>query len=125
MPRRRRLLALPAAILLAATMITAYATTYEVTASVLNVRSGPGTAYAVKGKLVQGDTVEVMTLEGPWALISLGGARDGYVSAGYIVKAIEADVAQPAQPLGLASQPADDAVAVMASGVLPDDLPPG
>jgi N-acetylmuramoyl-L-alanine amidase len=122
MPSRRRLLALPAAILFAATMTTAYATTYEVTASVLNVRSGPGTVYAVKGKLVQGDQVEVMTIEGPWARISLGAERDGYVSMGYIAEAKQAD---SAQELSLASQPTDDAVAVMAQGVLPDDLPPG
>jgi len=122
MPGRRRLLAHTAAIIMAATMTTAYATTYEVTASVLNVRSGPGTAYAVKGKLVRGDQIEVMTIEGPWALISLGGEKSGYVSTGYIIQAKEAETATE---LSLASKPTDDAVAVMASGVLPDDLPPG
>lgn len=124
MPSRRRLLAQTAAILFAAAMTTAYATTYEVTASVLNVRSGPGTAFAVKGKLVWGDQVEVMTIEGPWALISLGTEKNGYVSTSYI-QAKQADTAETAEELSLASQPTDDAVAVMASGVLPDDLPPG
>ena len=75
MPKRRRLLALLIANVMAAALTTAYATTYEVTASVLNVRTGPGTVYAVKAKLVQGDTVEVKTLEGPWALISLAARK--------------------------------------------------
>lgn len=117
MPKRRRLLALLIANVMAAALTTAYATTYEVTASVLNVRTGPGTVYAVKAKLVQGDTVEVKTLEGPWALISLGGEKEGYVSTGYLAKTADAQFAYDA---------GEEAVAVMATtGVLPDDLPAG
>ncbi|HWP79757.1 MAG TPA: NlpC/P60 family protein [Candidatus Acidoferrum sp.] len=124
MPEHKRLLSMLAANLLAVGLTTAYAATYEVTASVLNVRSGPGTAYAISGKLVRGDTVEVKTIEGPWALISLGGERVGYVSSSYIA-ATDAAAPAPVETSRGAVQRPDDAVAVMAAGVDPDDLPPG
>ncbi|HWQ51390.1 MAG TPA: SH3 domain-containing protein, partial [Terriglobales bacterium] len=119
MPEHKRLLSMLAANLLAVGLTTAYAATYEVTASVLNVRSGPGTAYAISGKLVRGDTVEVKTIEGPWALISLGGERVGYVSSSYIAAA-EAAAPAPVETSRGAVQRPDDAVAVMAAGVDPD-----
>ena len=48
---------------------------YEVTASTLNVRTGPSEYYPVAYKLNQGDEVIVLEQNGQWATIRLNGTR--------------------------------------------------
>ncbi len=50
--------------------------------SAVNVRSGPGTNYAVIGTLSRGITVEVLSCTPAWCAI--GWTRPAYVSAGYL-----------------------------------------
>ena len=59
------------------------ATTGTVTASALNVRSGPGTNYASLGLLQRGTSVTVESVSGGWAQISYNG-KTAYVSAEYV-----------------------------------------
>lgn len=56
---------------------------YTVTASSLNVRSGPGAGYSRIGSLKRGSTVSVSSISGGWANINYGSGR-GYVSAAYL-----------------------------------------
>ncbi len=53
---------------------------FEVTASRLNVRGGPGTRFEVIGTLNRGDKVEVEARSGSWARIG----TDGWVHASYL-----------------------------------------
>ena len=55
-------------------------TNYKVTASLLNVRSGPGISNAIIGRLPRGGVVAVVSIADGWALTSTG----GYVCADYI-----------------------------------------
>jgi len=54
-----------------------------VTASTLNVRSGPGTQYAVLGTTRQGRVHAVLAASGTWSQIRFGGA-EAWVSASYL-----------------------------------------
>jgi uncharacterized protein YgiM (DUF1202 family) len=54
-----------------------------VIASVLNLRSGPGTEYSVTGKLVKGQKVSIVSKEGKWYYISVLD-KQGYVFANYL-----------------------------------------
>lgn len=64
---------------------SAFASTpYEVTAKTsLNVRSSASAKGAVIGKLYNGERIEVVEIQGQWAVISYGG-RTAYVSSRYI-----------------------------------------
>lgn len=53
---------------------------YQVTASSLNVRNGPGTEFSVKGSVKKGDIVEVQAVDGRWGRIN----DDGWVHMGYL-----------------------------------------
>ena len=53
---------------------------YEVTASSLNVRMGPGSSYKVSDQLAKGHRVEVFDIRGDWARIN----DDEWVHAGYL-----------------------------------------
>ena len=53
---------------------------YEVDATSLNVRTGPGTGYTRKGTLADGSIVKVLETNGNWARID-----SGWVHAGYLV----------------------------------------
>lgn len=55
---------------------------YEVDASGLNVRTGPGTGYTRKGSLADGAIVKVLETSGNWARIA-----DGWVHTDYLVPA--------------------------------------
>ncbi len=60
------------------------AANYKVTAKIgLNVRSGPGTAYACCGTLPFGAAVQVSELQNGWGKIRYSG-KDAYVSAAYL-----------------------------------------
>jgi stage II sporulation protein D len=65
--------------------LPAVQTTGTVTASILNVRSGPGTSYGKLGKLLKGDRVEITNVEytSNWHQIIYGGGL-AYVHASYI-----------------------------------------
>ncbi|WP_394547686.1 SH3 domain-containing protein [Priestia aryabhattai] len=58
-------------------------TTYTVTASTLNVRSGAGTNYASIGSVTKGQKLSVVSKSGGWYKINYNG-RTGYVSSDYV-----------------------------------------
>ncbi|MBY0062717.1 SH3 domain-containing protein [Priestia aryabhattai] len=58
-------------------------TTYTVTASTLNVRSGAGTSYASIGSVTKGQKLSVVSKSGSWYKINYNG-RTGYVSSDYV-----------------------------------------
>jgi penicillin-insensitive murein DD-endopeptidase len=66
--------ALPLAVGVASTT-SAQARAVEVRASLLNVREGPGTTYAVRGRLTEGQTYALVAERGVWAQLELGGRR--------------------------------------------------
>jgi len=61
----------------------AESTTYTVTASTLNVRSGAGTSYASIGSVTKGQKLSVVSKSGNWYKINYNG-RTGYVSSDYV-----------------------------------------
>lgn len=64
-------------------------TNYSVTASALNIRSGPGTGYKVTGTAKQGQILCVESISGSWAKLNTG----KYASSTYLKK-----VSTPAPP---------------------------
>jgi len=62
---------------------------YYVTASVLNVRQGPGTSYPIVGQVYEGDTVwydsALPDTSSSWTPIYKG-SLEGYVSSQYITE---------------------------------------
>ncbi|MGG1072522.1 SH3 domain-containing protein [Priestia megaterium] len=62
---------------------SAESTTYTVTASTLNVRSGAGTNYASIGSVTKGQKLSVVSKSGSWYKINYNG-RTGYVSSDYV-----------------------------------------
>ncbi|MEW4267167.1 SH3 domain-containing protein [Priestia megaterium] len=58
-------------------------TTYTVTASTLNVRSGAGTNYGSIGSVTKGQKLSVVSKSGSWYKINYNG-RTGYVSSDYV-----------------------------------------
>lgn len=59
----------------------------QVTASVLNVRSGPGTNYRVVGKLKKGTWVSMYSVandKAGWTYITYGNKLKGYVASKYL-----------------------------------------
>ncbi|MBQ7596852.1 MAG: SH3 domain-containing protein, partial [Clostridia bacterium] len=57
--------------------------TYRVTASALNIRSGPSTSYTSLGTLPEGTEVEIIGLSGSWCRFKYNGA-DAYLSSNYL-----------------------------------------
>ena len=62
-----------------------------VTASALNVRSGPGTNYNKIGLLYNGDEVEVLDTKDGWYKIAYNN-KDAYISSAYTIKAFEENI---------------------------------
>ncbi|MEW6448817.1 MAG: SpoIID/LytB domain-containing protein, partial [Bacillota bacterium] len=58
-----------------------------VTGSVVNVRGGPGTGYAVTGRVVKGQQLEAVEKKGDWYRVRLSSGQTGWV-AGWLVKAV-------------------------------------
>jgi hypothetical protein len=84
---RKMLLNIAAGVAVAATALVvflpaAYAASGTVTSNV-NVRSGPGTNYAVVDTVRRGTTVDVQQCQGSWCYIVRSGP-DGWVSASYL-----------------------------------------
>ena len=57
---------------------------YKVTASMLNVRSGPSSSYSAIGALYSGSNVEVLEISNGWGRINYNG-RTGWISLSYAV----------------------------------------
>lgn len=55
----------------------------EVTASSLNVRSGPGTTFSIITAVKRGTVLDVVELQGDWIKIKING-RDGFVAAQFV-----------------------------------------
>ncbi|GAA0076199.1 hypothetical protein UT300005_05770 [Clostridium sp. CTA-5] len=60
--------------------------TVKVTASALNVRSGPGTSYDILGSVSNGTTLRIYSVDGNWADVYWGN-HGGYICLDYVVKA--------------------------------------
>lgn len=71
-----------AALALLATASSAFAAPAYVTSNV-NVRSGPGTGYAIIDALRRGEQVDVQQCRGSWCYVEKRGP-DGWVSANYL-----------------------------------------
>ena len=69
--------------------VTDIANSYEVSVSVssggLNVRSGAGTSYSIRDRLVKGEKAVVLSSSGGWAKILFDGNETGYASEKYLV----------------------------------------
>lgn len=92
-PKSRRLAVAMALALLASTLEaylpiqTAQAATASqvaVTASVLNVRAGPGTHYAIITKVLRNTRLSVQKQQGSWLQVRLPNGRSGWVSGQYV-----------------------------------------
>ena len=55
-----------------------------VTASTLNVRSGPGTNYSVVGKVYKGNSVEILSSSNGWHKIKMSNGSTGWSSGQYL-----------------------------------------
>lgn len=56
----------------------------EVTASALNVRTGPGTTYSIITTIPQGTAVEITDVRGNWYKVNVGANTGAYVHSAYI-----------------------------------------
>ena len=72
--------------------------THVVTASALNVRTGPGTSYSVCGRLYRGDRVNVVSLSGSYCRIQAASGDYGYVARQYLDAAAAIATPAPATP---------------------------
>lgn len=63
-----------------------YTSSGTVTASALNVRSGPSTSHSVIHALWNGNKVNIIGVSGGWCRIKLSDGRTGWVSASYITE---------------------------------------
>ncbi len=59
-----------------------------ITASSLNLRSGPGTSYSSKGLISKGEKLTVSNVSGPWSRITTSTGRTGWVFNKYIDPAV-------------------------------------
>jgi uncharacterized protein YraI len=83
MPRNRLALSVTSALFALACGVTAASAASAFASSTVNVRSGPGTGYAVVDVLRPGQRVEVDYCKGTWCAIEQRGA-DGWVNANYL-----------------------------------------
>lgn len=65
------------------TLTSQAATTGTVTASALNVRSGPSTSYDRINTISEGTKITILSTEGDWYKVEVNG-KEGYVSAQYV-----------------------------------------
>ena len=66
------------------TSVSGTVSTVSTRSNSLNVRSGPGTSYSVKGSLSKGETVIVLSASGGWSHVLYDGTKTGYASAVYL-----------------------------------------
>lgn len=77
--------------------------TVNVTSGVLNVRSGPGTNYAVKDTLKRGDRILAVKSNSTWAGIVYNGNKTGYVAKAYLKRLSQNTASYPAVKLSVPS----------------------
>jgi len=63
-----------------------------VTASALNVRTGPGTSYGIVGVIHNGDAVDIIDISGSWFKVNAGSYTNKYVHSRYIDVTDYADI---------------------------------
>ncbi len=85
---------------LSATPAKAEGGTYRVTASALNVRSGPSTGTSVIGTLPRGREVAVSSVSGSWGAISYNG-RTGYIHMDYVTSVGSGSASAPSGSTGV------------------------
>ncbi|MBC8532344.1 SH3 domain-containing protein [Gehongia tenuis] len=85
---------------LSATTAKAEGGTYRVTASALNVRSGPSTGTSVIGTLTRGREVAVSSISGSWGAISYNG-RTGYIHMDYVTSVGSGSSSAPSGSTGV------------------------
>jgi len=83
MPFRHLALGLASALFALAAGASAASAATAFASSTVNVRSGPGTGYAVVGVLRPGQRVDIDYCKGAWCLIEQRGP-DGWVNANYL-----------------------------------------
>jgi len=66
------------------TQVAGTGTAVRLSYGTLNVRSGPGTSYAAKDWLTNGEQVVVLSTSGAWSRILYHGTKTGYVSSKYL-----------------------------------------
>lgn len=82
---------------------------YHTTASVLNVRSGPGTSYKVVNKLVRNSACYVLESSGNWRRIKTFNGVTGWVSATYLSRNATGRVATKGSRLNVRRSPSASA----------------
>ena len=80
-------------------------TVYHTTASVLNLRKGAGTGYAIIGKLPFGTGVTVLEKKGNWWKVKTFNNQTGWVSKNYLSKETTARVATNGSNLNIRKGP--------------------
>ncbi|WP_170029997.1 SH3 domain-containing protein [Mesobacillus jeotgali] len=70
----------------------------SITATSLNVRTGPGLSYPVSGSVKKGEKFSIVKEEGDWIQISLGGSKKGWVAQWFTSKEAAKTAASPASP---------------------------
>ncbi|HEV2514012.1 MAG TPA: SH3 domain-containing protein [Devosia sp.] len=83
MPFRHFAIGLASALFALAAGATAASAATAYASSTVNVRSGPGTGYAVVGVLRSGQRVDIDYCKGAWCLVEQRGP-DGWVNANYL-----------------------------------------
>ncbi|MBT2660682.1 SH3 domain-containing protein [Bacillus sp. ISL-45] len=68
----------------------------SITATSLNVRSGPGLSYPVTGSVKKGEKFSIVKEEGDWIQISLGGSKNGWVAEWFTAKESPKTAVSPA-----------------------------
>lgn len=65
----------------------------EVTASALNVRTGPGTSYTILTSVPRGTAVQIIAISGNWYKVNVGSNNGVFVHASYIkvTESVEVD----------------------------------
>lgn len=68
----------------------------SITATSLNVRSGPGLSYPISGSVKKGEKYSIVKVEGDWIQISLGGSKKGWVADWFTAKEASKNATSPA-----------------------------
>ena len=71
-------------IVLSGTSVFADTKTGTVTASALNIRSGPSTSYSIVGNVYKGDTLQILETSNGWYKVKLSNGKIGWGSGKYI-----------------------------------------
>lgn len=68
----------------------------SITATSLNVRTGPGLSYPVSGSVIKGEKFPIVKQEGEWIQVNLGGGKKGWVAEWFTAKEAPRTEAAPA-----------------------------